>query len=136
MEPLYPIGTCPLPCRSVGNLLYPRTNKMPGKTSASKLSEDLPYGLSGIRRLSACIRCGPAFCQSSSIHNSLRSINLATASCSQQKPTGLFAYRSRGLETFVFFLRKSCGFRNFAYSENLYVLMQHSLLRKSQESSL
>ena len=33
-----------------------------------------PYGQSGIRRLPACIRCTPAFCQSSSIHNSLRSI--------------------------------------------------------------
>ena len=29
---------------------------------------------SGIRRLSARIRCAPAFCQSSSIHNSLRSV--------------------------------------------------------------
>jgi len=28
-----------------------------------------------------------------------RSVNPATAGCSLQKPTGLFAYRSRGLET-------------------------------------
>ena len=47
---------------------------MPGKTLASKLSKDLPYGQSGIRRLSARIRCAPAFCQSSSIQNSLRSV--------------------------------------------------------------
>ena len=39
-------------------------------------------------------------------YNSLRSINPATAGCSLQKPTGLFAYRSRGLETFVFFPRQ------------------------------
>ena len=46
-----------------------RSRLQPGKPS-----EDLPYGQSGIRRLPACIRCAPAFRQSSSIHNSLRSI--------------------------------------------------------------
>ena len=30
----------------------------------------------------------------------------AAAGCSLQKPTGLFAYRSRGLETFAFLLRQ------------------------------
>ena len=39
-----------------------------------KPSEDLPYGQSGIRRLPACLRYAPASSQSSSIHNSLRSI--------------------------------------------------------------
>ena len=43
--------------------------------------------------------CAPASSQSSSLHNSLRSINPATAGCSLQKPTVLLAYRSRGLET-------------------------------------
>ena len=44
--------------------------------------------------------------KNATIHNSLRSINPATAGCSLQKPTGLFAYRSRGLETFVFLPRQ------------------------------
>ena len=39
-----------------------------------KPSEDLPYGQSAIRRLPACLRYAPASSQSSSIHNSLRSI--------------------------------------------------------------
>ena len=37
-------------------------------------SEDLPDGQSGIRRLPGCLRYAPASSQSSSIHNSLRSI--------------------------------------------------------------
>ena len=37
--------------RSSNSRWTPRTHKTPGKTSASKLSEDLPYGQSGIRRL-------------------------------------------------------------------------------------
>ena len=62
-------------CKQILKLsLKPTHKQTPGKTSASKPSEDLPYGQSGIRRLSARIRCAPAFCQSSSIHNSLRSI--------------------------------------------------------------
>ena len=50
------------------------TLKRPARLQPDKPSEDLPYGQSGIRRLSACIRYTPAFCQSSSIDNSLRSI--------------------------------------------------------------
>ena len=78
--------------------------KRPARLQPGKQSEDLPYGQRGIRRLPACIRCAPASSQSSSIYNSRCSINPATAGCSLQKPTGLFAYRSRGLETFVFLL--------------------------------
>ena len=96
--------------------------KRPARLQPGKPSEDLPYGQSGIRRLAACIRCAPASSQSSSIHNSLCSINPATAGCSLQKPTGLFAYRSRGLETFVFFPGKFCELRDFAYGQNLCVL--------------
>ena len=69
-------------------------------------SEDFPDGQSGIRRLPACIRCAPAFCQSSSIYNSLRSIKPATAGCSLQKPSGLFAYRSRGLDVSTHYLSR------------------------------
>ena len=46
-----------------------RSRLQPGKPS-----EDLPYGQSGIRRLPGCLRYAPASSQSSSIHNSLRSI--------------------------------------------------------------
>ena len=42
--------------------------------SQHRCQKTCTYGQSGIRRLSACIHCAPAFCQSSSIHNSLRSI--------------------------------------------------------------
>ena len=90
--------------------------------SRTSRQKTCPDGQSGIRRLPACIRYAPAFCQSSSIHNSFRSINPATAGCSLQKPTGLFAYRSRGLETFVFFPGKFCELRDFAYGQNLCVL--------------
>ena len=78
--------------------------KTPGKTSASKLSEDLPYGQSGIRRLPGCIRCTPASSQSSSIHNSLRSI----------KQTAVWRLSS-------FSSGKFCELRDFAYGQNLCV---------------
>ena len=55
--------------------------------------------------ISVPLRCTPTERQSSSIHNSL---SLELNKC--------------GLETFVFFLRKSCGFRDFAYGQNLCVL--------------
>ena len=71
----------------------------------AQLSEDLPYGQSGIRRLPDCIRCAPAFCQSSSIHNSLRSI----------KQTAVWRLSS-------FSPGKFCELRDFAYGQNLYVL--------------
>ena len=50
-------------------------------------------------RLSASERTQPSITR-------CRSVKPATASCSLQKPTGLFAYRSRGLETFAFFPRQ------------------------------
>jgi len=50
-------------------------------------------------RLSASERTQPSITR-------CRSVKPATASCSLQKPTGLFAYRSRGLETFDFFPRQ------------------------------
>ncbi|MBQ8812739.1 MAG: AraC family transcriptional regulator [Bacteroidales bacterium] len=56
--------------------------------------------------MASCLRCTPAFCQSSSIHDSLRSVNPATAGCSLQKPTGLFAYRSRGLDISTHYLSR------------------------------
>ena len=56
------------------SLIHTHTLKRPARLQPGESSEDLPYGQSGIRRLSACIRYAPAFCQSSSIDNSLRSI--------------------------------------------------------------
>ena len=64
-------------------------HKTPGKTSAGQAVRRLALWQSGIRRLSACIRCAPASSQSSSIHNSL-SLDLTKS----------------GLETSVFFLRQ------------------------------
>ena len=69
------------------------------------MSEDLPYGQSGIRRLPVCIRCAPAFCQSSSIHNSLRSIKLIAVWRLSSFSPGKF-----------------CELRDFAYGQNLCVL--------------
>ena len=40
------------------------------------------------------------------IHNSLRSIKPATAGCSLQNPSGLFAYRSRGLDVSTHYLSR------------------------------
>ena len=56
------------------SLILTHTLKRPARLQPGEPSEDLPYGQSGIRRLSARIRCAPAFCQSSSTHNSLRSV--------------------------------------------------------------
>ena len=79
--------------------------KRSARLQPGKLSEDLPYGQSGIRRLSSCIRCAPAFCQSSSIHNSLRSIKqIAVWRLSSFSPG------------------KFCELRDFAYGQNLCVL--------------
>ena len=88
------------------SLTPPLHIKARSRLQPASCQKTCPDGQSGIRRLPACIRCAPASSQSSSIHNSLRSVNPATASCSLQKPTGLFAYRSRGLETFAFLLRQ------------------------------
>ena len=79
--------------------------KRPARLQPAQPSEDLPYGQSGIRRLPDCIRCAPAFCQSSSIHNSLRSI----------KQTAVWRLSS-------FSPGKFCELRDFAYGQNLYVL--------------
>ena len=115
----------PTSLRSVGNLLYPphkreyedckqilklslnptHTLKRPARLQPGKPSEDLPDGQSGIRRLPACIRWAPAFCQSSSIHNSLRSIKqIAVWRLSSFSPG------------------KFCELRDFAYGQNLCVL--------------
>ena len=91
--------------RSSNSRWTPRTHKTPGKTSASKLSEDLPYGQSGIRRLTGCLRYAPASSQSSYIHNSLRSI----------KQTAVWRLSS-------FSPGKFCKLRDFAYGQNLCVL--------------
>ena len=118
-------GTCPLPYRSVGNLLYPPhgreyedckqilklslnpTHTKNARQDFSRASRQKTCldGLSGIRRLPACIRCTPAFCQSSSIHNSLRSI----------KQTAVWRLSP-------FSLGKFCELRDFAYGQNLCVL--------------
>ncbi|MBQ2242981.1 MAG: hypothetical protein II318_02055, partial [Bacteroidales bacterium] len=79
--------------------------KRPARLQPGKPSEDLPYGQSGIRRLSACIRYAPASSQSSSIHNSLRSI----------KQTAVWRLSS-------FSPSKFCELRDFAYGQNLCVL--------------
>ena len=79
--------------------------KVRSRLQPGKPSEDLPYGQSGIRRLSACIRCAPASSQSSSIHNSLRSI----------KQTAVWRLSS-------FSPGKFCELRDFAYGQNLCVL--------------
>ena len=79
--------------------------KRPARLQPGKPSEDLPYGQSGIRRLSACIRCAPASSQSSSIHNSLRSV----------KQTAVWRLSS-------FSFAKFCELRDFAYGQNLFVL--------------
>ena len=42
--------------------------------SQHRCQKTCPYGQSGIRRLPGCLRYAPASSQSSSIHNSLRSI--------------------------------------------------------------
>jgi len=48
-------------CKQILKLsLTPRTNKTPGKTSASTAVRRLAYGQSGIRRLSVRICCAPA----------------------------------------------------------------------------
>ena len=77
-----------------------RSRLQPGKPS-----EDLPYGQSGIRRLPGCLRYAPASSQSSSIHNSLRSI----------KQTAVWRLSS-------FSPGKFCELRDFAYGQNLCVL--------------
>ena len=79
--------------------------KRPTRLQPGKPSEDLPYGQSGIRRLPGCIRCTPASSQSSSIHNSLRSI----------KQTAVWRLSS-------FSPGKFCELRDFAYGQNLCVL--------------
>ena len=79
--------------------------KRPARLQPGKPSEDLPYGQSGIRRLPGCIRCAPASSQSSSIHNSLRSI----------KQTAVWRLSS-------FSPGKFCELRDFAYGQNLCVL--------------
>ena len=63
--------------------------KRPARLQPAQLSEDLPYGQIGIRRLTFCFRYSPTERQSSSIHNSL--------------PLEL---NKSGLETFVFLLRQ------------------------------
>ena len=79
--------------------------KRPARLQPVKPSEDLPYGQSGIRRLPGCFRCAPASSQSSSIHNSLRSI----------KQTAVWRLSS-------FSSGKFCELRDFAYGQNLCVL--------------
>ena len=68
--------------------------KARARLQPAQLSEDLPYGQSGIRRLTP-----------SSIHNSLRSI----------KQTAVWRLSS-------FSSGKFCELRDFAYGQNLYVL--------------
>ena len=112
----------PTSLRSVGNLLYPphrreyedckqilkfsltpRTHKTPGKTSASTAVRRLALWAERNQKIDilAPFRFATLLRNANPLHYqySLRSINPATAGCSLQKPTGLFAYRSRGLET-------------------------------------
>ena len=79
--------------------------KRPARLQSGKPSEDLPYGQSGIRRLPGCLRYAPASSQSSSLHNSLRSIKqIAVWRLSSFSPG------------------KFCELRDFAYGQNLCVL--------------
>ena len=61
--------------RSSNSRWTQRTNKTPVQDfSQHSCQKTCPYGQSGIRRLPGCLRYAPASNQSSSIHNSLRSI--------------------------------------------------------------
>ena len=128
----------PSSLRSEGNLLYPPhgreyedckqilklslnpTHKLNARQDFSQHScqKTCPYGQSGIRRLSACIRCAPAFCQSSSIHNSLRSIKeIAVWRLSSFSPG------------------KFCELRDFAYGKISAFFIQNFLLQNPKDSS-
>ena len=106
--------------RSSNSRWTPRTHKNARQDfSRTSRQKTCPDGQSGIRRLPACIRCAPAFCQSSSIHNSLRSI----------KQTMVWRLSS-------FSPGKFCELRDFAYGQNLCVLYAKFPLPKAKRLQL
>ena len=152
------IGTCPLPLRSVGNRLLPPTQariwglqadpqtlaeptaqlKRPARLPPAQLSEDLPLWAEGYQKIVILSSFRYA-----ALQQNANPLPLITRFARLSRCRGLlavkvhwtFTNRSRGLETFVFFLLKCCGFRDFSFGENLYILMQHLLPQKPKDSS-
>ena len=88
--------------------------KARSRLQPDKPSEDLPLWAQGIRRLSFCLRSAP-----------LHSIRTPILFPSTISPPSARIYKGKAVwRLSPFSSGKSCELRDFAYGENLYVLMQ------------